>query len=61
MTRQPPTPPDFTVTCDEPPTCGVSERLQHRINAQFALVAVGLGMAIGVVVAILARAIRWHN
>lgn len=58
MTRQPPVPPDFTVTCDEPPICGVSDRLQRRINAEIAVVAVGLGMAIGVVVAILARAIR---
>lgn len=58
MNRQPPSPPDFTVTCDDPPTCGVSDRLQRRINAEIAVVSVGLGMAIGVVVAILARVWR---
>lgn len=55
MNRTPPDTP-FTVTLEDPPVCGVSNRLERRIRLQFAVVAVGLGMAIGVVVAILARA-----
>lgn len=50
MNRQPPTPPDFTVTCDDPPVCGVSDRLQRRIRLQFAVVALGLGAVIAGVI-----------
>lgn len=56
MNRQPPTPPDFTVTCDDPPTCGVSDRLERRIRLQFAAVLMLAAAIIGVAVAILARA-----
>ena len=45
MIRNPPDTP-FTVYLTEPPVCGVSDRLQRRINAQFALVAVVVGVVI---------------
>lgn len=49
MNRTPPDTP-FTVTLDDLPVCGVSNRLERRIRLQFA------AAIIGVAVAILARA-----
>ena len=45
----------FTVTLDDLPVCGVSNRLERRIRLQFAAVVVTLAAIIGVAVAILAR------
>lgn len=55
MTRTPPDTP-FTVTLDDPPVCGVSDRMERHIRLQFAAVVVTVAAIIGVGVAILARA-----
>lgn len=55
MNRTPPDTP-FTVTLDDLPVCGVSDRLERRIRLQFAAVVVTLAAIIGVAVAIIARA-----
>ncbi len=52
MDRIAPTPPDFTITLDDLPIYGVSDRLERRIRLQFAAVLIGAAV---VVVAIVAR------
>ncbi len=49
MNRTPPDTP-FTVTYDDLPICGVSNRLEKRIRLQFAGVLIGAAVVAGVVV-----------
>ncbi len=50
MDRIAPTPPDFTITLDDPPICGVSDRLERRIRLQFAGMLIGAAVVVGAVV-----------